>query len=263
MNAHSGKIVSVLNCKGGVGRTTVVFNIAHALALLGKKVLVIDNTIEGALTDCLCRESDSGSSLYEIFASGGVGYDVRNSIHSTEYDKIDIIPCIDSSHVGDQSFLSKLSDGLHKISEDILDVASSEYDFTIIDNPPGGDAFLSWTLIVADLAIVPTICFNSFAQSGIKTLMKAYDGLKLSRGVRCEKFFVLLNEFDIGEGIDYEPYEIVNSFGCMSMFRQVVPVCKKYRRLLRCDSILRSCPRSICAMAYRSIAKEFLAVIKS
>ena len=263
MDTYNGKVVSVLNCKGGVGRTMVVLNLAHALALSGYKVLVIDNTIGGDLTDCLCRESILGASLYDVFASGGDDYDVRKAIRSTRYERIDIMPCVDSSHIGNQSFLTKLNNGLHKISEAIIDVASSEYDFTIIDNPPGGDVLLSWTLLVADLVVVPTVCFNSFAQSGIKTLMDACSRFRRRQGVKCDKFFVLLNKFDIREGIDCEPYNIANSFDCISIFSHVIPLCKKYRRLMNCESVLKSCPHSGCAVAFRAFAKEFLDVIKS
>jgi cellulose biosynthesis protein BcsQ len=75
-----------VNNKGGVGKTTVAVNLAHALTRRGQRVLVIDTDSQCNATSILCSKDAGKNTLYEVFAESDIN--IEHCIYPTEYEKL-------------------------------------------------------------------------------------------------------------------------------------------------------------------------------
>jgi len=84
-----GHIISIVNNKGGVGKTTVAVNLAHALTRRGQRVLVIDMDSQCNATSILCARDPGGDTLYEVCTEPEMN--IGQCIYPTEYEKLGIV----------------------------------------------------------------------------------------------------------------------------------------------------------------------------
>ena len=85
-----GQIISIVNNKGGVGKTTVAVNLAHALTRRSQRVLVVDTDSQCNATSILYSKDPGKNTLYEVFAEPDVN--VEQCIYPTEYEKLFCLP---------------------------------------------------------------------------------------------------------------------------------------------------------------------------
>ena len=149
-----GEVVSIASQKGGVGKTTTAVNLGAALAYLDYKTLLIDLDPQGGIA------ASFGMSRYDI--KGGVlevftdNMPIEQTIHSTEDQNLDLIPCNVWSDEDEKRKLigssaeSKLKSALRSIKEN--------YDFILIDCPPALGNLTYNGLIASDSIIVPIQC---------------------------------------------------------------------------------------------------------
>ncbi|NLG17997.1 MAG: ParA family protein [Fibrobacter sp.] len=174
------KIISVLNHKGGVGKTTFTGSTAQALALLGFRVLAIDNDSQHNLSSLLCMGVKMPN-IRQVYLSSpsGAPAQLLRSIFKTEIEDLHIITsCRDlcDADVSDPMLLGRSfhSCGLERF-----------YDYVLIDNAPGIDKLQESAIRASDEIFVPTE-LKQFAVDGLvemeKTLSARYpDGAKISR----------------------------------------------------------------------------------
>jgi len=141
------KVVSFSIFKGGTGKTTSTVSTAAALVNKGKKVLLVDLDQQASATRYLDIDPDTHPNLFEVF-SGTVS--AQSAIKHTK-SGIDVLP----SHV----FLAAIEEALEpgdelKLSE-ILNPLKQEYDFILIDTPPGKAMLAFNGLAAADLIVIP------------------------------------------------------------------------------------------------------------
>ena len=149
------KIISVINQKGGVGKTTTVINLAAGLSMKGKKILVIDLDPQGNAT--------TGLGLSNTISSDQTIYNVLNGnkkisevIQSTSFENLDLISSnvdlsgLEVETAGDSRRAFKLKDELTLI----LNNSEPSYDYIIIDCPPS----LSLLTIMALVASNALVC---------------------------------------------------------------------------------------------------------
>lgn len=190
---HSRAIVlAVVNHKGGVGKTTTVINLAHALVKLGKKqdkdyrVLVVDSDPQANATSILYPE---GQDLSRAPTLANV-YDERNPlsitqvITQTSIPNLDLIPAsiglfdvepvLNSSGLGPQALrIAMLDAALLKHTP-----YGPNYDIVLIDTPPNLGVFMLNSLIISDYYLIPVDCASYFALEGMQTLEKRIQHLK-------------------------------------------------------------------------------------
>lgn len=155
------KTVAILNYKGGVGKTTCTACLAQVLALVGYRVLAIDNDYQHNLTIMLGHRP-SRPSIRDIY-HGSVGTaagSLRAGILATEIENLNLIsscPSLTNDDVKDPFLLQKCT---------TYAKLENQYDFVLIDNGPGLDRVQQAALHAADYVFVPTE-LSHFAISGL------------------------------------------------------------------------------------------------
>ena len=174
------RVTAIVNLKGGVGKTVTVINMADILSQLhGKRVLVMDadsqcNTTE--FFDAFSEGRNMGTLLraaqtrHGIQTRHGMGKFVKNCIHRTEYENIDVLPASDDLMDLD---LSKIQTGIVDASvlREAVEEVSDVYDYVLIDCPPAFNAASAAALIAADDVIIP-IKLDAFSLRGMGNLLR-------------------------------------------------------------------------------------------
>lgn len=172
--------VSVLNRKGGVGKTTVASNIVQALGLLEKKVLVIDNDEQSNMGFSLGITKVPEMNLATVYKNPE---QVLNSILSTRIDTVDII--------AGSPKLSLMRPNRNAL-KDILnnETIQKHYDYCVIDNGPSLDELTLSAVEASSHYIVPVIA-DTFAVQGLISLIKIFE----DKEIDLSKIHVLINRF--------------------------------------------------------------------
>lgn len=126
------EIIAILNQKGGCGKTTTVVNLAAALAVYGKKVLVVDMDPQGNATTGMGIEKNKvAQTIYSVLTGET---NIKDTILNTKIQGLDIIPS-NIALSGAEIELSK-EVGYHTILETAIEVVYEDYDYIFIDVPP-------------------------------------------------------------------------------------------------------------------------------
>jgi len=141
------KIVSFSLFKGGTGKTTSTISTAAALVNKGKKVLIVDLDQQASATRYLDLDPDQSPNLYEVF----MGIKPAQLAIRKTAAHIDVL----SSHVLLAAIEEALEPGDELKLSDILNPLKANYDFILIDNPPGKAMLAFNGLAAADLIIIP------------------------------------------------------------------------------------------------------------
>ena len=141
------KVVSFSIFKGGTGKTTSTVSTAAALVKKGKKVLLVDLDQQASATRYLDLDPEQNPSLYEVFLGAK---SIQSAIRQTKYG-IDVLP----SHVLLAAIEEALEPGDELKLSELLNPLKQQYDFILIDTPPGKAMLAFNGLAAADLIIIP------------------------------------------------------------------------------------------------------------
>jgi len=188
-------IISVINQKGGVGKTTTVINLATALTKKGKKILVIDLDPQGNATTGLGKSNnDEDKSIYNVLIGKT---QVQKAIQESTVTGLDIIGSnvnlsgleVETANDANRAFL--LKEILSKSEDSHL----NKYDNIFIDCPPSLSLLTIMSLVSADELLIP-LQTEFFALEGITQLMKTIDRIKVNLNPTLGIRGVLLTMFD-------------------------------------------------------------------
>lgn len=161
-----GKIISISNQKGGVGKTTTTINLGASLAALDQKVLIVDADPQANATSGLgfnVREIEK--SIYECIVNG---IDPKEAIFPTEVKGLSILP----SHidlVGAEIEMLTVDDR-EKVLKKVLDMVKEQFDYVLIDCSPSLGLITVNALSASDSVIIPVQC-EYFALEGLGKLL--------------------------------------------------------------------------------------------
>ena len=200
------KIISVINQKGGVGKTTTTLNLGAGLAIKGLKVLIIDLDIQCNLTHCTIGDLAEGEpSIYEALIEK-TGFD--DAIRPTSTKNLFIVPAGESL-VHLEMNLANVMDRPRVLSRSIKKTqALNEFDLVLIDNPP----FMSLTtlnsLVASDYYLVPLSC-EYLPMIGLKWLEKSIAEIRDELNPTLKPIGVALTMFDPRQAITKSVEQLV------------------------------------------------------
>lgn len=248
-----GKIISIFNQKGGVGKTTTAVNLTAALGLCGKKVLLVDVDPQGNTTSGFGINKQKTLSSYEILI-GAAGVD--SAIIETEFKNVSIIPA-KSDLAGAEIELTELDRRESRLKTAILPIRD-RYDYIFIDCPPSLGLIAINALNASDTVMVPIQC-EFYAMEGLSQLMATVRQVKRAYNPMLELEGVLLTMYDGRLNLTQQVVGEIKKYFAKKLYSTVIP---RTVRLSEAPSfgmpIQYYDKRSKGAEAYNKLAKEFL-----
>lgn len=253
------RIISLVNQKGGVGKSTSAVNLANYLSMSGKYVLLVDADSQANATSGVGIDQDEISlSLYHILVGGILP---EEAIRKTNYLGYDIIPA-SPDLAGAAIELISQKNREFKLYE-LLRRVRTNYDYILIDCPPSLGLLTINGLVAADEIIIPVQC-EYYALEGLGHLLQTIDLIKnnLERDLKVKG--VLLTMFDRRNRLSRQVRKEMDRNFPGYVFNTIIPRCV---RLAEAPSfgqtIAQYDPRSRGAKAYRQLAQEIINLDKN
>ena len=212
------KVVSIVNQKGGVGKTTTSVNLSACLAELNYRVLVVDIDPQGNTTSGLGFEIDDDTkTVYQVLSGDA---EPSEAVYKTEFGSLCVCPSdiqlagSEVELVDEEKREFKLSDALEKIKY--------QYDYVLIDCPPSLNLLTLNALIASDSVLVPVQC-EYYALEGLSRLMQTIKTVKNRFNPKIEIDGVLLTMFDTRTNLSIMVADEVKKFFPKKVYKTVIP----------------------------------------
>ncbi len=251
-------IISVINQKGGVGKTTTVINLATSLSILGQNNLIIDLDPQGnATTGMGLSNNDENNNIYNLLIKK---ISLEQSIQKTNVERVDIIASnvnlsgleVETANDSDRAFVLKQI--LEKEKKGLL----SKYDNIFIDCPPSLSLLTIMSLVASEELLVP-LQTEFFALEGITQLVKTIDRIKINLNPDLKVRGILLTMFDKRNKLSSQVDKEARNYFKDKVYKTVIPrnvrLSEAPSHGLPCVIYDKSCLGS---KSYFKLAEEFL-----
>ena len=248
-----GKVISVANQKGGVGKTTTTVNLGTILAKKGKKVLLIDADPQGNATSGLGVEKDIEPSTYDILVNDA---ELGDALQDTIIKNLKVCPA-NMNLAGAEVELVSMMSREQRLKEK-LEPIKDMFDYILIDCPPSLGLITLNSFTASDSVLIPVQC-EYFALEGLGQLLNTVNLVKkhLNKEIRIEG--ALLTMYDMRTNLSNQVVKEVKKYFDDKVYKTVIP---RNVRLSEAPSygmpITEYDPRSKGAKSYTKFAREFL-----
>lgn len=247
-----GRIIAVVNQKGGVGKTTTAVSLTAALHSMGKKVLMCDFDPQANATSGFGIEKKQVKySSYDILISD---VQVKDCIVHTKFG--DVIPST-SALAGAAIELINVNKREHCLRRALLQI-KDQYDYIFIDSPPSLELLTLNALCAADSILIPVQC-EYFALEGLSDLMTTLRAVKRKLNPKLDIFGVILTMYDGRTIFSNQVAEEVRRHFPGKVYRSVIP---RNVRLAEAPShglpVMAYDRRSTGSKAYMAVAEEII-----
>ncbi len=248
------KVMAVANQKGGVGKTTTTINLGSCLAMLGKRVLLVDIDPQGNCSSGLgVDRSRLKTCIYDVLIRG---IEARDAIIHTGIRNLDLIPAT-IQLAGAEVELATLERRETRLKEKI-DPLRPDHDFIIIDCPPSLGLATVNALCAADSVLIPIQC-EYYALEGLSQLMHSIFLIRRRLNPELKIEGILLTMFDGRTNLSIQVVDEVKRHFKKELYRTIIP---RNVRLSEAPSfgkpIVMYDPKSKGAEVYQELAREVL-----
>jgi chromosome partitioning protein len=249
-----GKVISIVNQKGGVGKTTTAVNLAACLGVMEKKVLLIDMDPQGNATSMSSVKGENFNTIYDMMADPSI-----NAVYPTGLPFLKIIPC-NSELTGAEVELLQM-DEREFVLRQTIEKLRNKFDFIIIDSPPSLNILTVNNMVASDGVIIPIQC-EYFALEGLSRIIETIRTIK-NLNSDLEIYGIVLTMYDKRVKLTYEVENDVREHFKETVFNTVIP-----RNVKLSESPSFGMPivlydiSSIGAKKYLELAEEFLGRFK-
>lgn len=249
-----GKIISVVNQKGGVGKTTTAVNLAAGIGKLGFKVLIVDADPQGNTTSAYGIDKQKlTASVYDLLIGRAKA---ESAIIKTDFEGVDIIPC-NMNLAGAEVELISIENREAQLKNALI-LVKDKYDFIFIDCPPSLGLITINSLCASNSVLVPIQC-EYFALEGLSQLISTIRQVKRLFNPRIELEGILLTMFDGRLNLTQQVVAEVKKFFQKELYATTIP---RAVRLSEAPShgkpIQYYDPKNKGGRAYDDLAAEFV-----
>lgn len=212
------RIISIVNQKGGVGKTTTAVNLAAGLGLLGKKTLLIDIDPQGNSTSGYgISKRDTKLNSYHVLTAQA---NLESVIINTEFQNVDVVPS-GMDLAGAEIEMIDL-DSRESVLKQAIAQVYGNYDYILLDCPPSLGLITLNALVASDRVLVPIQC-EYYALEGLSQLMSTVRLVKQKYNAELELEGVLLTMYDGRLNLTQQVVGEVKRFFPRKVFSTVIP----------------------------------------
>ena len=248
-----GKIISIANQKGGVGKTTTTVNLSTILAKKGKRVLLVDADPQGNATSGIGMSKDVELSTYDLLVADDLLVDI---IKKTEIKNLYICPSNINLAGAEVELVSMMS--REQRMKEKLDPIKGQFDYIFIDCPPSLGLITLNAFTASDSVLIPVQC-EYYALEGLGQLLNTVELVKkhLNKDLKIEG--ALLTMYDVRTNLSNQVVKEIKKYFNDKVYKTVIP---RNVRVSEAPSyglpITVYDPHSKGAKSYEKLGKEFL-----
>ena len=250
-----GKIISIANQKGGVGKTTTAINMSTILAKRGKKVLFIDADPQGNGTSGLGVNKEPKFSIYDVLIED---IEVENTLQKTQVKNLDLCPS-NMNLAGAEVQLVSMEDREYRLKTKLNNIRD-KYDFIIIDCPPSLGLITLNAFTASNSVLIPVQC-EYYALEGLGQLLNTVELVRKHMNKDFKVEGALLTMYDARTNLSNQVVKEVKRYFEDKVYKNVIP---RNVKLSEAPSygmpITLYDPRSKGAKSYEKFTREFLKI---